>query len=79
MPLLYLIYVITWILHELWWSFDHDSMMAPRSTPPPKGSFYSQIDNATYRDLLLFEERLKTNAASLQKRKSRYQCAILGF
>jgi hypothetical protein len=53
--------------------------MPPRSTPPPKSSFYPQNDNTTYRDLLLFEERLKTNAASLQSRKSRYQCMILTF
>ncbi|KAJ6562453.1 hypothetical protein B0H19DRAFT_97787 [Mycena capillaripes] len=47
--------------------------MPPRSTPSPKGSVYPQNDVATYRDLLLFEERLKTTAASLQRRKSRYQ------
>ncbi|RDB28197.1 hypothetical protein Hypma_001518 [Hypsizygus marmoreus] len=47
--------------------------MPPRSTPPPKGSFYPSNYNATYRDLLLFEERLKTTAASLQRRKARYQ------
>ncbi|KAJ6567676.1 hypothetical protein DFH09DRAFT_1363291 [Mycena vulgaris] len=47
--------------------------MRPRSTPSPKGGVYPQNDVATYRDLLLFEERLKTTAASLQRRKSRYQ------
>jgi hypothetical protein len=48
--------------------------MPPRLTPPPsKGSYNSPNDATTYRDLLLFEERLKTNAASLQRRKSRYQ------
>ncbi|KAJ7216384.1 hypothetical protein GGX14DRAFT_533817 [Mycena pura] len=47
--------------------------MRPRSTPSPKGSFYPQNDVATYRDLLLFEERLKLTAASLQRRKGRYQ------
>lgn len=31
-------------------------------------------DAATYRDLLLFEERLKTNAARLRRRKRKYQC-----
>ncbi|KAJ7489528.1 hypothetical protein FB451DRAFT_1225154 [Mycena latifolia] len=47
--------------------------MPPRSlTASPKGG-YPQNDVATYRDLLLFEERLKTTAASLQRRKSRYQ------
>ncbi|KAJ3759846.1 Spo7-like protein-domain-containing protein [Lentinula raphanica] len=30
-------------------------------------------DSTTYRDLILFEERLKSTAASLQKRKQRYQ------
>ncbi|KAJ7165152.1 hypothetical protein C8R46DRAFT_997738 [Mycena filopes] len=50
-------------------------MAPPRSTPPPspKRAVYSGNDVATYRDLLLFEERLKTTAASLQLRKSRYQ------
>ncbi|KAJ7030826.1 hypothetical protein C8F04DRAFT_714126 [Mycena alexandri] len=47
--------------------------MPPRSTPSPMSSVYPQNDVATYRDLLLFEERLKTTAASLQRRKSRYQ------
>jgi hypothetical protein len=50
--------------------------MRPRSTPSPKGSVYPQNDVATYRDLLLFEERLKTTAASLQRRKSRYQRTV---
>jgi len=47
----------------------------PRSTPPPqqRGIFHPPNDVATYRDLLLFEERLKTNAANLKRRKSRYQ------
>ncbi|KAJ7040841.1 hypothetical protein C8F04DRAFT_229226 [Mycena alexandri] len=49
------------------------SSIRPRSTPSPKNAGYPQNDVATYRDLLLFEERLKTNAASLQRRKSRYQ------
>lgn len=44
--------------------------MPPRST---RGSFSPPNDNATYKDLLLFEERLKITAASLQRRKSRYQ------
>ncbi|GLB40034.1 putative spo7-like protein [Lyophyllum shimeji] len=47
--------------------------MPPRSTPPPKGSSFPPNDVSTYRDLLLFEERLKSNAASLQRRKARYQ------
>lgn len=48
--------------------------MPPRvSSIPPKGSFYPPNDSSTYRDLLYFEERLKTNAASLSRRKHRYQ------
>ncbi|THU84738.1 hypothetical protein K435DRAFT_869959 [Dendrothele bispora CBS 962.96] len=47
--------------------------MAPRSTPPPRSSFFPPYDANTYRDLLLFEERLKSNAANLQKRKKKYQ------
>ncbi|KAH7929284.1 hypothetical protein BV22DRAFT_1125895 [Leucogyrophana mollusca] len=38
-----------------------------------KSSFHPANDPTTYRDLLFFEERLKTNAANLQRRKSRYQ------
>lgn len=45
----------------------------PANLMPRKGSFSPPNDSATYKDLLLFEERLKINAASLQRRKSRYQ------
>jgi hypothetical protein len=38
----------------------------PKPGQPPS-------DAATYRDLLLFEERLKTNAARLRRRKRKYQ------
>ncbi|KAJ7594108.1 hypothetical protein C8J56DRAFT_820476 [Mycena floridula] len=52
--------------------------MRPRATPPPKvSSFYPPNDPSTYRDLLLFEERLKSTAASLQSRKSRYQLFLI--
>ena len=47
--------------------------MPPRPNSSYRGSFSPPNDNATYKDLLLFEERLKFNAASLQRRKSRYQ------
>ncbi|KAL4262811.1 CNEP1R1 family protein [Pleurotus pulmonarius] len=47
--------------------------MPPRSTPPPRSSTIQLNDPATYSDLLRFEERLKTNAANLQRRKHRYQ------
>ncbi|KAF7291464.1 hypothetical protein MKEN_01489800 [Mycena kentingensis (nom. inval.)] len=49
----------------------------PRSTPSPKLNQYPQNDVATYRDLLLFEERLKSTAASLQRQKARYQLFLL--
>ena len=55
--------------------------MPPRLSPSPKnGAFYPSNDPNTYRDLLLFEERLKTNAASLNRRKRRYQCvSVLAY
>ncbi|KAF8809447.1 hypothetical protein BYT27DRAFT_7187752 [Phlegmacium glaucopus] len=51
--------------------------MPPRSNLSYKGSFSPPNDSATYKDLILFEERLKTNAANLQRRKSRYQLFLL--
>jgi len=49
--------------------------MPKKSQQSPSGSsFFPPNDQATYRDLLLFEERLKTNALILNRRKSRYQC-----
>ncbi|KAG6892618.1 hypothetical protein C0992_013211 [Termitomyces sp. T32_za158] len=45
------------------------SRMARPFTPPN--------DVATFRDVLLFEERLKSNAMSLQRRKSRYQLFLV--
>ncbi|KAI0050552.1 hypothetical protein FA95DRAFT_1487066 [Auriscalpium vulgare] len=42
-----------------------------------KSSFSPPNDQATHRDLLLFEERLKTNALLLNRRKSRYQFLLL--
>ncbi|KIY69902.1 hypothetical protein CYLTODRAFT_392824 [Cylindrobasidium torrendii FP15055 ss-10] len=53
--------------------------MPPRSTPPPRSRAFPPHDAATYRDLLLFEERLKTTAASLQKRKGRYQVFFISL
>ncbi|KAK2461284.1 hypothetical protein APHAL10511_006811 [Amanita phalloides] len=41
------------------------------------GPFHPQNDPATYSDLLMFEERLKSNALILQRRKSRYQLFLL--
>ncbi|KAK7678029.1 hypothetical protein QCA50_018969 [Cerrena zonata] len=52
--------------------------MPPRPSPAPsRGSYYPTNDSSTYRDLLLFEERLKINAASLNRRKHRYQFLLL--
>ena len=47
----------------------------PRRLPtlPPKDAFYPPNDVSTHRDLLRFEERLKLNYASLNRRKRRYQ------
>ncbi|KAI0285375.1 hypothetical protein BGY98DRAFT_945579 [Russula aff. rugulosa BPL654] len=52
--------------------------MPKKSTQSPSGpSFFPPNDQATYRDLLLFEERLKTNALILNRRKSRYQIFLV--
>ncbi|EPT01201.1 hypothetical protein FOMPIDRAFT_1120828 [Fomitopsis schrenkii] len=49
--------------------------MPPRSSSSRSGGrgFQPAHDAATYRDLLLFENRLKTNVLSLNRRKHRYQ------
>lgn len=41
--------------------------------PIPPQPFQPLADTATFRDLLIFEERLKQNAARMGKRKSKYQ------
>lgn len=50
---------------------------APSTTTRPPtavtGPFFPQGDTATYKDLLLFEERLKMNASMLRRRKGRYE------
>jgi hypothetical protein len=46
------------------------------STRPPTavtGPFFPAGDTATFKDLLLFEERLKMNASMLRRRKGRYE------
>ena len=52
-----------------------DTCMPPRlaSVSRSGNGFYPASDAATYRDLLFFEERLKSNAAVLNRRKHRYQ------
>ncbi|SPO28013.1 uncharacterized protein UTRI_05156 [Ustilago trichophora] len=41
--------------------------------------FHPTADAATFRDLLIFEERLKQNAARLQSRKRKYEMLLFGF
>lgn len=41
--------------------------------------FHPSADAATFRDLLIFEERLKQNAARLQARKRKYEILLFGF
>lgn len=40
--------------------------------PAPTAPYHPHGDTATYRDLLLFEERLKMNAEMLRRRRTRY-------
>lgn len=40
----------------------------------PSQAFTPALDAQTFRDLLIFEERLKQNAARLQSRKKKYEC-----
>ncbi|KAG2180191.1 hypothetical protein INT43_003980 [Umbelopsis isabellina] len=53
------------------------------SGPPPSAEQVSKVanrhmDTATYRDLVIFEERLRGNMRRLQRRKTKYE-AILGL
>ena len=51
--------------------------MPPRTRSPAAhipGGYHPANDPGTFKDLLLFEERLKSNAARLKRRKRRYQC-----
>lgn len=48
------------------------------SGPPPSAEQVSQVttrhmDTATYRDLVIFEERLRGNMRRLQRRKKKYE------
>lgn len=49
------------------------SMASPSSSVP----YYPSADAQTYRDLLIFEERLKQNAARLVKRRKKYQTFLV--
>lgn len=54
-----------------------------KPSPMPIGTNYPVNDIKTYRDLLIFEERLKQNMARLKKRKQKYQlflsCLVTGI
>ncbi|WVW81029.1 hypothetical protein I302_103020 [Kwoniella bestiolae CBS 10118] len=47
--------------------------------PHPLAPYHPPADTATYRDLLLFEERLKSNAEMLRRRRKRYQVFLYTF
>jgi hypothetical protein len=45
----------------------------PAHLPHPSAPFHPLADTTTYKDLLLFEERLKMNAQMLNRRRRRYE------
>ncbi|WWC92145.1 uncharacterized protein L201_007099 [Kwoniella dendrophila CBS 6074] len=47
--------------------------------PHPSAPYHPPADTATYRDLLLFEERLKSNAEMLRRRRQRYNVFLYTF
>ncbi|WVQ79474.1 hypothetical protein IAT38_001573 [Cryptococcus sp. DSM 104549] len=47
--------------------------------PSPTTPYHPPSDTATYRDLLLFEERLKSNAEMLKRRRQRYSIFLWSF
>ncbi|KAH8551071.1 Spo7-like protein-domain-containing protein [Umbelopsis sp. PMI_123] len=54
------------------------------SGPPPSAEQVSQVanrhmDTATYRDLVIFEERLRGNMRRLQRRKKKYEAILVLF
>ncbi|CEH13975.1 UNCHARACTERIZED [Ceraceosorus bombacis] len=49
------------------------------SRHPPPDPFHPPPDNAVFRDLLIFEERLKQNAARLVKRRRKYVVLLTSF
>ncbi|KAJ3904579.1 Spo7-like protein-domain-containing protein [Lentinula edodes] len=55
-------------------SISSSNSVSPTTLTP---FLFPPNDSTTYRDLILFEERLKSNAASLQKRKQRYQLFLV--
>ena len=59
------------------WPQSCTAVMPPRSSSSKSSGrgFQPAHDSPTYRDRLLFENRLKTNVSSLNRRKHRYQRA----
>ncbi|KAK8850321.1 hypothetical protein IAR55_004238 [Kwoniella newhampshirensis] len=47
--------------------------------PHPNAPYHPPPDTSTYRDLLLFEERLKSNAEMLRRRRQRYSVFLWSF
>lgn len=62
-------------------SFSSLSSLSSQSAneKEPEEPFHPAADAATFRDLLIFEERLKQNAARLQARKRKYELLLFGF
>ncbi|GFZ48356.1 hypothetical protein JCM24511_06104 [Saitozyma sp. JCM 24511] len=52
---------------------------SPSPRPDPRAPFHPPADTSTYRDLLLFEERLKMNAEMLRRRRRRYSIFLWSF
>ncbi|KAL7424016.1 hypothetical protein Q5752_001601 [Cryptotrichosporon argae] len=53
--------------------------LALQKRPTPNAPFHPAADTATFRDLLLFEERLKMNAEMLRRRRRRYSVFLWTF
>ncbi|KAG7535899.1 hypothetical protein FFLO_03645 [Filobasidium floriforme] len=49
----------------------------PAHLPHPSAPFHPLADTTTYKDLLLFEERLKMNAQMLNRRRRRYEAFLV--
>lgn len=62
-------------------SHIHPTLFMDNGTKPSSSSPRFHADQATYRDLVIFEERLRGNMTRLQRRKKKYegthQCPVL--
>ncbi|WVQ95760.1 hypothetical protein IAU59_002859 [Kwoniella sp. CBS 9459] len=58
---------------------QHASSQPQPVRPHPLAPYHPPADTATYRDLLLFEERLKSNAEMLRRRRQRYNIFLWSF